>query len=63
MFHDYVLSAWQAGALKIAMLAFGIIIGSTWPKFFKKTGIAVLLWIVFVALITYLVYSFWPQIF
>ena len=35
IFKDFTFKWWQAGIFKIALLSLGIVIGSTWPEFFK----------------------------
>lgn len=62
-FHDYTLSWWQAGMLKLALFAFGIIIGAAWPVFWKKKGMWSLLWIVALVFMVYLMVALWPQFF
>ena len=35
IFKDFTLKWWQAGIFKIALLSFGIIIGSAWPELLR----------------------------
>ena len=35
IFKDFTFKWWQAAIFKIALLSLGIVIGSTWPEFFK----------------------------
>lgn len=61
-FHDYVMTWWQAGLLKVALLALGILIGASWPGFFKKPGLWLTLWVLWLVLFILLLINFWPQI-
>lgn len=61
-FHDYILTWWQAGLLKIALIVLGIIIGASWPGTFKKPVVWWILWLVLIVLLVWLVIVFWPQI-
>ena len=63
IFHDYIMTWWQAGLLKLLLLAAGIIIGAAWPTFFKTKVTWRILWAVVIVLFIYLVLAFWPQIF
>lgn len=61
-FHDYIMTWWQAGMLKIALIVLGIIIGATWPMAFKKPAVWWILWLIFVVFVIWLLIIFWPQI-
>lgn len=52
-FQDYTLAWWQIGLLKIAMIAFGLAAGASWPGAFQ--GWLLWLWAVFILLSAYLV--------
>jgi len=36
IFKSFTFKWWEAGLFKIALVSFGIIIGSTWPSIFKR---------------------------
>jgi len=61
-FHDYVFSWWQMGLLKLAMIALGILIGSQWPKAFKKPVVCWTMFIVFIVIAIYLAVVGFSQI-
>jgi len=61
LFHNYSFHWWQVSMLKLALLAFGIILGASWPIFWKKRVIWSLLWVIFIVLVIYLVIAAWPQ--
>jgi len=58
-FHDYIMTWWQAGILKLGLWAIGLAIGATWPNFFRP--LRPVLWVVFAICAGYLMYTFWPQ--
>ena len=54
LFKDFTFTWWQAGIFKIAMLSLGIVIGSTWPEFFKGwTPFLLLLFLISGGYVTY----------
>ncbi len=55
LFKDYTLTWWQFGLLKSSLMAFGILVGSTWPAVFSGSLAIALLWIVFAVPAIYLV--------
>ena len=61
-FHDYIFTWWQAGLLKIALIALGILIGAAWPLVFKKPVSRWILWTVMIGSLIWLFIIFWPQI-
>ncbi len=59
-FKAFQLMWWQAGLLKLSMLALGLVVGSTWPAVFR--GWQGLLWVLFVVPGFYLSYVWLKQI-
>ncbi|HSB78121.1 MAG TPA: hypothetical protein VLM91_05000 [Candidatus Methylomirabilis sp.] len=59
-FKAFRLTWWQAGLLKLSMVALGLAVGSTWPAVF--VGWQGLLWILFVVPGFYLSYMWLKQI-
>jgi hypothetical protein len=59
-FESFWLTWWQAGLLKLSMVALGLAVGSTWPEVFA--GLQTLLWVLFVVPGFYLSYVWLKQI-
>jgi len=58
-YHDYTLTWWQLGLLKLGMLTAGIAIGAGWPHVFA--GWTAALWVVFAITAVYLMRVSWKQ--
>jgi hypothetical protein len=63
LFHSYVMTWWEGGMFKLLLISFGIIVGATWPTFFKKSVLQWILWLIVIVFAIYLVIAFWPQMF
>ena len=59
IFKDFTLKWWQAGIFKLVQLSLGIVIGSTWPEFFK--GWTPFLLVIFLISAGYVTYVWWKQ--
>lgn len=56
LLRDYRMHWWQIGLLKLTVLAFGLLVGACFYRFFLgSTGLLVLLWILFLVPAIYLI--------
>jgi hypothetical protein len=47
-FRDFTFHWWQFGVMKIALIAFGILIGSSWSGFFRNGKVRMIVWLAFI---------------
>ncbi len=59
-FKSFMLTWWQAGLLKLAMLCLGLVVGSSWPEIFA--GWREMLLVLFVVPAFYVTYVWVKQI-
>jgi hypothetical protein len=60
LFKSFTFAWWQLSLFKLSMVAFGILVGSTWPGLF--VGWRDLLVVVFVVPACYVIYLWWKQL-
>ena len=59
IFKTFTLKWWQVGLFKWSILAFGIVVGATWPDVFTMWRAALL--IVFILPTIYISWIWWKQ--